>query len=148
MKTSSKVVITILVITNLVTGYLFFDAFSSYKEYKSSYTSGKENYQTLSSKYDKLLDKYDNLKSKSEDTRSEDKKSEETETSKTSSTKKIQKDEQETTTYTETESGGDKYWINAPTMKRHNRTCRWYGNTKNGYFTNKKEGSACGICGG
>lgn len=40
------------------------------------------------------------------------------------------------------------YWINSNSMKRHNASCRWYGSTKKGYYTTKKEGSACGICGG
>lgn len=143
MKKSIKVIITILVITNIITGIFSIMAYISYREYKSSYISIKEDKESLSSKYDRLLDKYDNLKSKSED-----KKSEETKTQKTSPTKKIQIEDQETTSYTETESDGDKYWINSSTMVRHNRTCRWYGNTKNGYYTNKKEGRPCGICGG
>lgn len=41
-----------------------------------------------------------------------------------------------------------KFWINSSSMKRHNRSCRWYGNTKRGYYTDEKVGSACGICGG
>jgi len=43
---------------------------------------------------------------------------------------------------------GYRYWINSSSMKRHNRSCRWYGNTKRGYYTDEKVGTACGICGG
>ena len=39
-----------------------------------------------------------------------------------------------------------KYWING--NKRHNPDCRYYGNTKDGYYTDEKVGDACGICGG
>lgn len=48
----------------------------------------------------------------------------------------------------EKDKKGKTYWINSKTMKRHNKSCRWYGNTKSGYYTDKKVGSACGICGG
>jgi uncharacterized protein YgiM (DUF1202 family) len=44
--------------------------------------------------------------------------------------------------------GGQTYWINSKTMVRHNSSCRWYGNTKNGYYTKEKVGKPCGICGG
>ena len=40
------------------------------------------------------------------------------------------------------------YWINSSSMSRHNSSCRYYNNTKNGYFTTSPEGKACGICGG
>ena len=43
---------------------------------------------------------------------------------------------------------GYKYWINTNSGVRHNRGCRWYGNTKQGYFTNEKVGRPCGLCGG
>ena len=43
---------------------------------------------------------------------------------------------------------GYKYWINTNSGVRHNRGCRWYGNTKKGYYTNDKVGRACGLCGG
>ncbi|HEC87933.1 MAG TPA: nuclease [Thermoplasmata archaeon] len=49
---------------------------------------------------------------------------------------------------TECQSSGYKYWINTKSGVRHNQTCRWYGNTKEGYFTNEKVGRPCGICGG
>ncbi|MCF7944259.1 MAG: DNA/RNA non-specific endonuclease [Spirochaetia bacterium] len=39
-----------------------------------------------------------------------------------------------------------KYWMNGNT--RHNPSCRYYGETKNGYYTDEKEGVACGLCGG
>ena len=41
-----------------------------------------------------------------------------------------------------------QYWLNTKSYKRHNRSCRWFGNTKNGRYCTKDEGSACGICGG
>lgn len=40
------------------------------------------------------------------------------------------------------------YWINSSSMTRHNETCRYYDNTKNGYFSNTQEGKACKTCGG
>ncbi|MBA7664513.1 hypothetical protein ES703_72574 [subsurface metagenome] len=43
---------------------------------------------------------------------------------------------------------GYKYWINTKSGVRHNQNCRWYGNTKQGYYTNEKVGRPCGICGG
>ena len=43
---------------------------------------------------------------------------------------------------------GYEYWINTNSGVRHNRGCRWYGNTKRGYFTNERLGRGCGLCGG
>jgi uncharacterized protein YgiM (DUF1202 family) len=43
---------------------------------------------------------------------------------------------------------GYRYWINTNSGVRHNRGCRWYGNTKRGYYTNQLVGRGCGICGG
>ena len=43
---------------------------------------------------------------------------------------------------------GYKYWINTKSGVRHNQNCRWYGNTKQGYYTNEKVGRPCGMCGG
>jgi hypothetical protein len=41
-----------------------------------------------------------------------------------------------------------KYWITS-TGKRHNSSCRYYGNTKSGrYTTSRDEGAPCGKCGG
>ena len=40
------------------------------------------------------------------------------------------------------------YWINSSSNTRHNSSCRWYGNTKNGYYTNEKVGEPCSQCGG
>ena len=40
------------------------------------------------------------------------------------------------------------YWINSSSNTRHNPSCRWYGNTKNGYYTTEKVGEACSQCGG
>jgi endonuclease YncB( thermonuclease family) len=50
-------------------------------------------------------------------------------------------------TKTERPSAGAKYWINSNGV-RHNQSCRWYGNTKSGHYTNEPEGSACGKCRG
>jgi LAS superfamily LD-carboxypeptidase LdcB len=41
-----------------------------------------------------------------------------------------------------------KYWVNSSSGVIHNRTCRWYGNTKNGYYTDECKGRSCKICGG
>lgn len=41
-----------------------------------------------------------------------------------------------------------KYWINSNSNVRHNSSCRWYGKTSSGYYTNENVGKACGICGG
>jgi endonuclease YncB( thermonuclease family) len=46
------------------------------------------------------------------------------------------------------QQSGATYWINSKSNVRHNSGCRWYGNTKKGYYTNQKVGKACGICGG
>lgn len=40
------------------------------------------------------------------------------------------------------------YWMNTKSNVRHNSSCRYYDNTKNGRFTTTRSGSACGICGG
>ncbi|MDC7228644.1 MAG: DNA/RNA non-specific endonuclease [Spirochaetales bacterium] len=40
------------------------------------------------------------------------------------------------------------YWINTSSGTRHNSSCEYYGNTKNGYYTNEKIGKACNRCGG
>ena len=41
-----------------------------------------------------------------------------------------------------------KYWMNSSSNIRHNPGCRYYGKTKNGYYTDEKIGKPCGICGG
>ena len=41
-----------------------------------------------------------------------------------------------------------QYWLNTKSYKKHNSSCRYFGNTKNGRYCTKDEGSACGICGG
>ena len=41
-----------------------------------------------------------------------------------------------------------KYWINSSSNTRHNSSCRYYGNTANGYYTNELIGEPCSICGG
>jgi len=40
------------------------------------------------------------------------------------------------------------YWINSNSDNRHNSGCRYYGNTKNGYYTDELIGSAGKTCGG
>lgn len=45
-------------------------------------------------------------------------------------------------------TGKGKYWINSGTNTRHNANCRYYGTTKQGYYTDEQVGKACGICGG
>lgn len=44
----------------------------------------------------------------------------------------------------------DSHWLNtSPSSQvRHNRSCRWFGNTKSGRYCGPNEGKACGICGG
>lgn len=39
------------------------------------------------------------------------------------------------------------YWITLSTSKRHNKTCKWYKNSK-GKCSDTKIGKACKICGG
>jgi uncharacterized protein YrrD len=41
-----------------------------------------------------------------------------------------------------------EYWIALPSKIRHNKECKFYHNTKNGYFTDEKEGTPCSLCGG
>jgi len=50
--------------------------------------------------------------------------------------------------YIKSSGNGKTYWINSRSGVRHNSSCRWYGNTKEGYFTDEKEGRACNLCGG
>lgn len=40
------------------------------------------------------------------------------------------------------------YWINNNSDTRHNSKCRYYGKTKDGYYTNQKIGKPGKICGG
>lgn len=40
------------------------------------------------------------------------------------------------------------HWINTGSSVRHNRSCRWFGNTKNGRYCRPGEGRACRQCGG
>jgi len=39
------------------------------------------------------------------------------------------------------------YWVTDSSNKRHNRSCRWFKNSK-GHFAPKSEGISCKICGG
>ncbi len=43
---------------------------------------------------------------------------------------------------------GTTYWINTNSDTRHNSGCRYYGKTKEGYYTNQKIGKPGKICGG
>lgn len=40
------------------------------------------------------------------------------------------------------------HWLNTPSNTRHNSSCRWHANTKQGRKCTADEGKACGICGG
>lgn len=40
------------------------------------------------------------------------------------------------------------HWLNTSSDVRHNASCRWFGNTKNGRYCQANEGQACGTCGG
>lgn len=40
------------------------------------------------------------------------------------------------------------HWLNTGSNTRHNRGCRWYGNTKSGHYCGPSDGRACGTCGG
>jgi len=48
----------------------------------------------------------------------------------------------------EVQQVGGKFWLNTSTSVRHNSSCRWYNNTKNGKFCNPNDGRPCSICGG
>jgi len=41
-----------------------------------------------------------------------------------------------------------QYWLNTKSGVRHNRSCRWFGNTTNGRPCGPDEGRACKQCGG
>ena len=41
-----------------------------------------------------------------------------------------------------------QYWLNSKSGVRHNRSCRWFGNTTNGRPCGPDEGRACKQCGG
>lgn len=123
MNKKIKIILALLILLNLVTGILLFNCYTSYKEYKASFNILNANYKDLSVKFDKLIEQSDNFKTKpffSEDN--------------------VTKYYDDGKTY--------KYWINSKTNTRHNRTCRWFGKTKNGYYTNEKKGKVCGRCGG
>ena len=45
-------------------------------------------------------------------------------------------------------SSSGTYWINSNSNETHNSRCRWYGNTKEGYYSASGSGNNCGICGG
>lgn len=46
-----------------------------------------------------------------------------------------------------TEVTGEKYWVTS-SGKTHNKSCRYYGNTKRGYYTKNPTGNNCKKCGG
>ena len=41
-----------------------------------------------------------------------------------------------------------QYWLNTSSGSRHNRSCKYYNNTKRGRIAGPNEGKACGTCGG
>ena len=41
-----------------------------------------------------------------------------------------------------------KYWVNTRSSVRHNASCRWFGKTSQGHYTDEQEGRPCGMCGG
>jgi micrococcal nuclease len=45
-------------------------------------------------------------------------------------------------------AGQNTHWINTKSGVRHNASCRWYGETKNGRACTASEGHACEVCGG
>ena len=47
-----------------------------------------------------------------------------------------------------TAASDGQYWLNTRTGVLHNKSCRYYGGTSNGYYTDKPEGRDCKICGG
>ena len=42
----------------------------------------------------------------------------------------------------------DKYWLNTNSNTLHNSSCKWYGKTKEGYYSNEVLGNDCDICKG
>lgn len=42
----------------------------------------------------------------------------------------------------------DAWWLNTNSNVRHNRSCRYFGQTSKGRPCKKDEGKACGMCGG
>lgn len=49
---------------------------------------------------------------------------------------------------TSKEKPGAMFWLNTSSNKRHNRSCRYFGDSKGGRYCSGDEGKACGICGG
>jgi len=49
---------------------------------------------------------------------------------------------------TQTQNVEQGYWLNTKSGVRHNRSCRWFGNTTNGGPCGPNEGRACKQCGG
>jgi len=47
-----------------------------------------------------------------------------------------------------TQTVEQQYWLNTKSGVRHNRSCRWFGNTTNGQPCGPDEGRACKQCGG
>ena len=47
-----------------------------------------------------------------------------------------------------THGAEEQYWLNTKTGVRHNRKCRWFGNTEKGRFCGPDEGRPCLQCGG
>ena len=54
----------------------------------------------------------------------------------------------ETTPAPKTQTYEQGYWLNSATDVRHNRSCRWFGNTTTGKPCGPDQGRACKECGG
>jgi hypothetical protein len=48
----------------------------------------------------------------------------------------------------DTDADAETHWLNEDSSVRHNRECRWFGNTGNGRYCDADEGRACRQCGG
>lgn len=40
------------------------------------------------------------------------------------------------------------FWYNAQSDTLHNKSCKYYGHTRGGYYTDEVLGTDCGRCGG
>jgi hypothetical protein len=49
---------------------------------------------------------------------------------------------------TQVQTSEQGFWLNVNSGVRHNKSCRWYGNTTNGRPCGRDEGRPCGTCGG
>lgn len=65
-----------------------------------------------------------------------------------SSTKRISSGKSSSKEIRHPNTTGEKYWVTGSTGKTHRKGCRWYGNTREGYYTDKGTGDNCKKCGG